>query len=86
MPLAGRAFQWQWWVQVGYLASADSPVTVSAGDSERRHRRYSAGSNSLYVRVDGTFDEVRFDGLDDDTMLCVDTVEVGQPVPGEVLE
>ena len=85
VPLTGRAFPWEWWLQIGYLASADSPVTVSAGgnhlDTDVR-----SGLNTLYVRLDGTFDEVRIDGLDEGVSLCVDSIIVGQPVPGEVLE
>jgi hypothetical protein len=81
VPLTGRAFRWVWWVRVGYLASRASPVQVSAG-STRVDTTIEPGLNSLYVKVDGSFDTVRIDGLDDGTTLCVDTVEVGQPTPG----
>ena len=43
------------------------------------------GINSLYVRVEGTFTDVQLEGLDPGTVLCVDTVEVGQPIPGAPL-
>ncbi|WP_248582070.1 hypothetical protein [Nocardioides sp. InS609-2] len=85
IPLTGAAFPWGWWLQIGYLASADSPVTVSAGGS-RIDTDVQSGLNTVYVMLDGTFDEVRIDGLDADVTLCVDTIIVGQPVPGEVLE
>ena len=85
IPLTGQAFPWTWWVQIGYLASTDSAVTVSAGDSSM-DTDVRQGLNTLYVNLDGTFDEVRIDGLDDGATVCVDTVVVGQPVPGEVLE
>ena len=81
IPLTGRAFPWVWWARIGYLASEDSAVQVSAG-SERVDANVQAGLNSLYVRLDGTFDTVRIDGLDNGTTLCVDTIEVGQPAPG----
>jgi hypothetical protein len=81
IPLTGRAFPWVWWLRVGYLASQDSAVRVSAG-SDHVDASVQAGLNSLYVRLDGTFDTVRIDGLDDDATLCVDTIEVGQPTPG----
>ncbi len=85
VPLTGRAFPWQWWLQIGYLSSADSPVTVSAGGS-RIDTEVQSGLNTLYVMLDATFDEVRIDGLDEGVTLCVDSIIVGQPVPGEVLE
>ena len=84
VPLAGRAFEWTWWMRVGYLASADSPVTVTAGRTTVE-TSVRAGLNSLYVKAEGSFTSVSFDGLDPGTTLCVDTVEVGQPVPGATL-
>ena len=84
IPLSGRAFEWRWWVRIGYLASADSPVTVAAGRT-RSETSVQQGINSLYVRVDGTFTDVQLVGLDPGTVLCVDAVEVGQPIPGAPL-
>jgi hypothetical protein len=84
VPLTGDAFAWEWWLRISYVASADSPISVSAA-SETVHTVVSQGVNSLYVRLDGTFAEVRIDGLDPGTTLCVDTIEVGQPVPGGLL-
>jgi hypothetical protein len=81
IPLRGRAFEWVWWLRIGYLSSQSSPVTVSAGDT-RTTTVVQQGSNSLYVKVSGTFDDVRIDGLDPGTSVCVDTIEVGQPTSG----
>jgi len=81
IPLTGRAFPWVWWARIGYLASRDSAVRISAG-SDSVEASVQAGLNSLYVRLDGTFDTVRIDGLDNGATLCVDTIEVGQPTPG----
>lgn len=81
IPLTGRAFPWVWWARVGYLASQNSAVRITAG-SDHVDANVQAGLNSLYVRLDGTFDTVRIDGLDKGTTLCVDTIEVGQPTPG----
>ncbi|WP_457189436.1 hypothetical protein [Nocardioides sp. P5_E3] len=85
VPLAGRAIDLEWWARIGYLSSADSAVTVTAGRSsvDTRVRR---GLNNLYLRLDGGFDEVSIDGLDPGTTLCVDVVEIGQPVPGGPLQ
>jgi hypothetical protein len=84
IPLTGRAFEYSWWLRIGYLASADSPVTVSAGRT-RVESNIERGVHSLYVKVEGTFVSVRIEGLSPGTRLCVDTVEVGHPVPGAVL-
>lgn len=85
VPLAGGAFPWQWWIRIGYLSATDSPVVISAGDTVLE-TQVVAGLNSLYAQVDGTFDEIRIDGLDPGATLCVDIIEVGQPEPGETWE
>lgn len=85
VPLTGDALDWEWWVRIGYLASADSAITVTAGDTTR-DADVQAGVNSLFVRVEGTFDAVRLDGLDPGVSLCVDSVEVGEPVAGGAYE
>lgn len=84
IPLTGKAFEWVWWLRIGYLANQESPVRVSAGSDEIT-TTVEPGVNSLYVKLAGTFDSVRIDGLDPGARLCVDTIEVGQPVPGAVL-
>ena len=57
---------------------------MSAGSDEIT-TTVEPGLNSLYVKLAGTFDSVRINGLDPGARLCVDTIEVGQPVPGAVL-
>jgi hypothetical protein len=84
IPLDGTAFQWVWWMRIGYLASDDSHIRVWAGDS-RVETTVQAGLNDLWVRVKGSFDYVRVSGLDDGVTMCVDTIELGQPVPGGYL-
>lgn len=81
VPLEERAFEWTWWVRIGYLASDNSPVRVTAGDSTV-DTEVLAGLNSLFVRVDGSFSAIRFDGLDSGVTMCADDIEVGQIVPG----
>ncbi len=84
IDLTSRAFEWRWWLRIGYLASDDSPLTVRAGDTVMQ-TAVLRGVNNLYVRVEGSFDEVRLDGLNPSARLCVDVIEVGQPAPGEPL-
>lgn len=85
IPLTGRAFESTWWARIGYLASADSPVVIQAGDS-RHETEVLAGPNSLWVRLQGSFNEIRVSGLGAGVSMCVDTIEVGQPNAGERLE
>ncbi len=85
IPLTGSAFLWEWWIRIGYLASQDSTVDVIAGSSHVT-TTVDAGLNSLYVKVKGTFNSIHITGLDPGTTMCVDTVEVGQPVPGRRLD
>jgi hypothetical protein len=81
IPLASPTYDWTWWIKIGYLSSADSPVTIEAGDSVV-DAEVMNGLNDLYVKITGSFDSVRIDGLDPGVVMCVDTIEVGDPAPG----
>ncbi len=85
VPLTGHALDWSWWIRVAYLANQDSTVTVAAGRT-RTQAQISAGVGSLYVKIDGEFSDVRFSGLEDGAAMCVDRIEVGEPVPGGVFQ
>ena len=80
IPLTGETFEWNWWLRVGYLASSDSSIEVSAGGNSVQ-ARVRRGLNSLFVNLDGTYSHVTITGLDPGTTLCVDTIEVGDPAP-----
>ena len=80
IPLSARAFPWTWWLRVGYLASDNSQVRVSAGDSTV-DTEVLAGLNTLFVRVEGSFTQIRIEGLDSGVSMCVDDIQVGQAVP-----
>lgn len=84
IPLTSRAFPWEWWVRIGYLSGRDSDLTVVAG-TDRVAVSVESGLHDVYLKVDGSFDEIRFEGLDPGATMCVDTIEVGQPVPGGAL-
>jgi hypothetical protein len=80
IPLEARTFDWHWWLRIGYLGSQDSPIVVTVGEN-RREALLRRGLHSLYVEVDGVFDSVSLTGLEQGTTVCVDTIEVGDPVP-----
>lgn len=82
VPLTGAAFEFSWWLRIGYLASEDSPVRINAGDSTVDTMVLS-GLNDLFVHVDGNFDSIRISGLASDTTLCIGQILVGQPEPGD---
>lgn len=81
IPLTGEAFEWDWWVRIGYLYSDESTVRISA-DDEEVEATLLPGLNSLYLRISGSFDEIRIDDIAPGSTLCVDTIEVGQVEPG----
>lgn len=84
IPLTGPIVPGSWWLRIGYLGSGESPVTVTAGRT-RVTSEIRPGLNSLFVRTQGDFDSVTLEGLAPGTTLCVDTLEVGQPIPGAQL-
>ena len=83
IDLDGTTFDFTWWMRIGYISSANTPVTVTAGNSEV-HARLRKGLHSLFVQTNGVFDSVRLSGLDAGTIVCVNVIEVGDAVPGEV--
>ena len=80
IPLKGNAFAWPWFVRIGYLASEDADVTITAGDSSI-DASVSEGLGNLFVRVTDEFDDVEISGLPDGATMCIDTIEVGDPAP-----
>lgn len=71
------------WVRMGYVATGDSAVTVSAGGAAHR-TDVRAGFHELYFRAGSKpFDSVKIGGLLGGAELCTDDVVVGQPIPTE---
>jgi len=87
IPLERAAFEFDWWLQVGYLSASNQSVVVRAGDSEVEVP-LRAGVHNVYVRVSGEVDDVvvrRSSGSDPSNAICVDSVVVGLPSPGGLL-
>lgn len=70
-----------WWIEIGYLSSADGAVTVTAGD-EARDATVESGVHRLFVQVDGSFDSVIVTSVDG-AALCIDSISVGALEPRE---
>lgn len=85
IDLTGEMLGLVWWIKIGYLSSQESPIIVRAGDDEVATSVHT-GLNSLFVRVEGSFDAITLTGMKPGVTLCVDKIEVGDPVPEEDLE
>ena len=69
------------WIRIAYLASQASIAQVTF-DGKTRQESVRPGLNNLYLRTEGDPGEVRIDGLEPGTTLCVDAVEVGPQTLG----
>ena len=85
IPLEATAFDFTWWVRIGYLGSAADTITVQVGDTIV-DAPVSKGLHSIFVNVTDEISHVTISGLGEGTRMCVDTVEVGLAVPGGPLE
>ncbi len=85
IPFGARTYDWTWWLRIGYLSSQNTPVTISVGESTYVSD-LTKGLGVLFVRAPGVFDDVTLSGLANGTTLCVDSVDVGDPVPARTIE
>jgi len=68
-----------WWVKVGYIATADSAITVTAG-GKTQHASVSGGLHHLLFQAgDQPFDAVELGGLIGGATMCVGDVIIGPP-------
>ena len=77
IPLTARTLDLDWWVRIGYLST---PPTTSRSASAGRPRpgpQSSTGSATCTCGPSGEFGSVVISGLEPDTRMCVDAVEVG---------
>lgn len=81
IPLTGDTFDYGWWVRVGYLASNDGTWEVEVG-GRTRIVPLRRGLHSVFLEVTSGLTEVTVGGAPPGATVCVDTVEVGTPVPG----
>jgi hypothetical protein len=80
IPLDGRFVYGDWWVRIGYIASADSSIAVAAGGAIH-HTAVSSGLHALYFEAgDKPFRSVWIGPMVDGGILCTNDVMVGQPI------
>jgi hypothetical protein len=80
VPLDGPVAYGGWWVRIGYIATADSPVRVRAGDAAYT-TEVEAGLHALYLKAGSEVDAIEISGLSAGASLCTNEVTVGRPVP-----
>ncbi|MBZ5736881.1 hypothetical protein [Nocardioides mangrovi] len=85
IPLNGPVAYGGWWVRIGYLGSADSPVRVVAGNVTR-DTTVKAGVHALYFEGGPQFRSITIGGLGSGVTLCTNDITVGRAVPSTELE
>ena len=79
VPLRGTTMNWQWYVQIDYIASLEADTTVTVGTVATKVH-VNPGVNSLYLMSEGAVSDVRFSGLTYGS-LCTDSIAVGFAKP-----
>jgi hypothetical protein len=83
IPLDGTSLFGDVWVKVGYIATADSSITVSAGGLTQQ-ASVSSGLHTLYFKAgDERFDSIKLGGLIGEATLCTNDVTVGRATVAE---
>jgi hypothetical protein len=78
IPLDGPFIFGGWWVKVGYIATADSSIVVSAGGATYRTSVVS-GLHTLYFEAGpNRFATIRLGGLIGEAKVCTNDVTVGR--------
>lgn len=78
IPLQGPLLFGGWWVRVGYIATADSAITVRAGGVTQQ-TSVASGLHTLYFEAgDLPFHSIRLGGLIGEAKVCTNDVTVGR--------
>ena len=80
IPLDGPVAYGGWWVRIGLLASADTPVRVDAGEKSY-DLVVPAGVHAIYVQGADDFDSISLSRENADATVCTDDITVGRPQP-----
>lgn len=78
VPLDGPLTGSGWWVRMAYVASADTPVTIHAGDATHE-TTLPKGLHNMWFTASGDFDRIRFSGVRSGVTVCTNDVTVGAP-------
>jgi hypothetical protein len=80
LPLSAPAFEWPWYVKIGYLSSGDSRAVFQLGDQLYWFQVHS-GLHELYFPITAGGDAVELLVADKSVTVCVDKVVVGNLAP-----
>ena len=67
-------------MRLSHLGSTDDAMTVRVAGTTRTVA-VRRGANEIFLHVDGAVPSVTLGGLSEGSTVCVETVEVGLPVP-----
>lgn len=84
IDLDGTAFDSTWWVHLGFAAANDDTVEVTV-DGTTTRVGVRQGPGEVFWRTEAAIGQVTLGGLRGGNTLCVDLVEVGDAVPGDLL-
>ncbi|GIH06269.1 hypothetical protein Rhe02_43360 [Rhizocola hellebori] len=81
IPLVKPAFEWDWAVRVGYLASAPTSVTMRLGHGEHKFQA-DKGLQEIFFLLDGAGGNyIELTIADPTVTICLDSIEVGVLAP-----
>ncbi|MDP3894305.1 hypothetical protein [Nocardioides sp.] len=81
IPMERRAFEYTYWVRIGYLGTSADVVEVTIGD-QTYDAQVRKGLHDLFLNVVDEVPYVTLGGLKSGTPLCVDQIEVGPVTAG----
>lgn len=84
IPLDDPVYDYDWWIQIDYLASADDLMTVRTGAAVTEIP-ISRGLHTVFLQSDTDFRSVDLGGLQPGTTVCVDSIEIGTLEPAGAL-
>ncbi|ANH40065.1 hypothetical protein I601_3659 [Nocardioides dokdonensis FR1436] len=84
IDLDGTAFDSTWWVHLGFAAASDDTLEVTV-DGTTTRIGVRQGPGEVFWRTEAEIGQVTLGGLRGGNSLCVDLVEVGEAVPGDLL-
>jgi hypothetical protein len=85
IPLSGTPFPWTWLLRMGYIASADTTATITAGLTTAQVQ-LQRGPHDVFLEVTGAIDSVRISALTGGATACTAELGVGRAtaIPGTI--
>jgi hypothetical protein len=81
VALDGKAFPWDWIVQLNYLASRDGVIEVAFQHGKPMRVPVQEGPHSVYLRLGGSGEHIKVTSRTEGLGVCIDTGLVGEERP-----